>query len=434
MAVRRNQNRMTAPERERFIRALLRMKRDSAQPHNYDQYPTVHDRAFPNDVDSNPAHLGPAFCPWHRYFLARFEQDLQAADRLEGGDGTLMLPYWDWVNDNASSPNRQRGQIWDDAFMGGDGTPVSSGPFAAARGNWRTVGGAGALVRTLAVDTPTLPRRDAVERALASHGFDTAPFDDTPPADAGLPSPAAPSAVGAAGGTLAPGIYQVLVTYVVRGGETRPSPPLAVCVGGGCAPANAFTAITVSSPPAPARGSATGYRVYVSPVNGSADDARLEGAFTALGTPTTIRALRSGVRRPATNTTSSFRNQLEGWVGTLVGEANVHNRVHVWVGGSMSPGTSPDDPVFFMHHCNIDRLWAQWQLAHPGQNYPEVVPRIGLPGNRPHGLNDPMPPWTAGEIATPAQMLDHTRIVVRGRAAGYTYDTDPLVLGLNVGP
>ena len=39
---------------------------------------------------------------------------------------------------------------------------------------------------------------------------------------------------------------------------------------------------------------------------------------------------------------------------------NVHNRVHVWVGGSMGPSTSPNDPVFFLNHAKEDELWAVW--------------------------------------------------------------------------
>jgi len=38
------------------------------------------------------------------------------------------------------------------------------------------------------------------------------------------------------------------------------------------------------------------------------------------------------------------------------------NRVHVWVGGSMLPMSSPNDPIFMLHHCNVDRIWAKWQL------------------------------------------------------------------------
>ncbi|MEO6813216.1 MAG: tyrosinase family protein [Ginsengibacter sp.] len=54
---------------------------------------------------------------------------------------------------------------------------------------------------------------------------------------------------------------------------------------------------------------------------------------------------------------NSFRNTLEGWTGPR----QIHNAVHRWVNGSMQPGTSPNDPVFFFHHCNIDRLYAVWQ-------------------------------------------------------------------------
>jgi tyrosinase len=55
----------------------------------------------------------------------------------------------------------------------------------------------------------------------------------------------------------------------------------------------------------------------------------------------------------------SFRNTLEGWAK---GEDHpqLHNLVHVWIGGSMLPASSPNDPVFWVHHCNTDRLWYQW--------------------------------------------------------------------------
>ena len=28
----------------------------------------------------------------------------------------------------------------------------------------------------------------------------------------------------------------------------------------------------------------------------------------------------------------------------------------------MMPMSSPNDPAFWMHHANVDRVWAQWQL------------------------------------------------------------------------
>lgn len=76
----------------------------------------------------------------------------------------------------------------------------------------------------------------------------------------------------------------------------------------------------------------------------------------------------------------SFRNQIEGWVGP-----NLHNRGHGWVGGSMLPMTSPNDPVFFMHHCMVDKLWHEWQLQFPNQGY---LPMTGGPFGQ--NLDNPM--------------------------------------------
>jgi tyrosinase len=47
-----------------------------------------------------------------------------------------------------------------------------------------------------------------------------------------------------------------------------------------------------------------------------------------------------------------------GAQGVLEGLA--HNMVHNNIGGWMPSAMSPRDPIFFMHHCNIDRIWAVW--------------------------------------------------------------------------
>ena len=53
----------------------------------------------------------------------------------------------------------------------------------------------------------------------------------------------------------------------------------------------------------------------------------------------------------------SFQNQING----------VHGSVHVRTGGDMGGvPTAAYDPIFYLHHANIDRLWADWQTAHPG--------------------------------------------------------------------
>lgn len=45
----------------------------------------------------------------------------------------------------------------------------------------------------------------------------------------------------------------------------------------------------------------------------------------------------------------------------------LHGPPHVWVGGTMAGTFSPADFVFFMHHAQIDRLWATWQRRFSAQ-------------------------------------------------------------------
>jgi tyrosinase len=57
----------------------------------------------------------------------------------------------------------------------------------------------------------------------------------------------------------------------------------------------------------------------------------------------------------------TFQTQLE----------SIHDGVHVWTGGTMgSIATAAYDPLFWAHHCMIDRLWYLWQLRHPGAGVP----------------------------------------------------------------
>jgi tyrosinase len=78
----------------------------------------------------------------------------------------------------------------------------------------------------------------------------------------------------------------------------------------------------------------------------------------------------------------TFTSSLEG----------VHGGVHVWVGGTMSRiPTAPADPIFWMHHANLDRLWWQWQQAHPNLN-PDLT------GTGP--ASPVMDPWSTTEAQT----------------------------------
>ena len=39
----------------------------------------------------------------------------------------------------------------------------------------------------------------------------------------------------------------------------------------------------------------------------------------------------------------------------------LHNFGHIWVGGDMASAISPLDPAFWLHHAQIDKIWADWQ-------------------------------------------------------------------------
>ena len=57
-------------------------------------------------------------------------------------------------------------------------------------------------------------------------------------------------------------------------------------------------------------------------------------------------------------------------------EAGPHNPVHNLIGGEMANMTSPRDPIFYLHHANIDRLCHAWALP-DGKG----IPRTSNPYN-----------------------------------------------------
>jgi len=83
-----------------------------------------------------------------------------------------------------------------------------------------------------------------------------------------------------------------------------------------------------------------------------------------------------------------------------------HGPPHNWVGGNMASRRSPDDPIFFLHHCFVDKWWSDWQLAHPGEDKYQ--------GAGSESPGSAMAPWST----TPNDMLDTVEL-------DYIYDTDP---------
>jgi hypothetical protein len=49
-------------------------------------------------------------------------------------------------------------------------------------------------------------------------------------------------------------------------------------------------------------------------------------------------------------------------------EFDAHNQVHNWCNGTISsPPTAPKDPIFWLLHANVDRMWDQWQIHYSGK-------------------------------------------------------------------
>lgn len=116
----------------------------------------------------------------------------------------------------------------------------------------------------------------------------------------------------------------------------------------------------------------------------------LSGTFTAFG--------------GAPSTTPEHTGEFPGTLEMLP-----HNPVHGRVGGWMGTFQSPIDPLFWIHHCNIDRLWAVW---------------LGLEGRK----NPTATAWgkTTFDFPDPDATSGRRKLAVKDVAtlkkAGYTYD------------
>jgi tyrosinase len=76
-------------------------------------------------------------------------------------------------------------------------------------------------------------------------------------------------------------------------------------------------------------------------------------------------------------------------------EGNPHGQTHVSFGGSISSiSTAAKDPLFFLLHCNVDRLWAKWQRLNGRFNPAQAASYDSTPPSRiGHNLPDTMWPW-----------------------------------------
>lgn len=100
----------------------------------------------------------------------------------------------------------------------------------------------------------------------------------------------------------------------------------------------------------------------------------------------------------------------------------VHNQIHGLVGGDghmTFTAFSAFDPIFFLHHAQIDRLWAMWSAINPGSY---VIPlkndqgTFAQPTGTVEDINTPLLPFhdRGGEFHTSATVRDM-------KGFGYSY-------------
>jgi tyrosinase len=136
-----------------------------------------------------------------------------------------------------------------------------------------------------------------------------------------------------------------------------------------------------------------GWPIYRSSIDTLFLQRRL-GQNATLPSSTTVSTVQSYTvydQSPWNSTVSnSYRNR---------NEIGLHNRVHNYVGGHMGTREAPNDPVFWLHHCNIDRLWWRWQTTRGIDTY---QPRSGTSGVTDN--SETMRPYPSGR--TPSVVRD----------------------------
>jgi hypothetical protein len=242
--------RLTDAERKNFKDALIAL--------NHKFYPDGVSYWFKQDQihQSTHVHGGPAFIPWHRELMNRFERDLQLVDPL------VYLPYWDW-NFNPK---------WSMITDFDDGSSVQiPGFMGSGTGNMGPI--------------------------WENNSFYKADCDANPPCreDDDMSTPVFP--------------------FV--NDPTLPPGPI---------------------------------------FRNNVDDPRTAGGFLFDN-----EIVADGAGTNAGQQWVDFRNRLEG----------VHNAAHGWIGGTLLAAHSAfQDPIVFLLHTNVDRLWASWQKLGEGKPKP----------------------------------------------------------------
>ena len=104
---------------------------------------------------------------------------------------------------------------------------------------------------------------------------------------------------------------------------------------------------------------------FVSPTYGSGTPNPLYHSNRSATYASGVTAIPNGFVNPSgANSQLSF----SGFSSSL--EGTPHDNVHIQLGGTMGTYWSPRDPIFWFHHCNIDRLWENWLSLGGGRANP----------------------------------------------------------------
>ncbi|MBL9174490.1 MAG: tyrosinase family protein [Verrucomicrobiales bacterium] len=368
LQVRTSVTRLTTEQRTRFVQCVLWLKTHPSayDPGNsglnaYDWMVQLHKAGFDAHLSGGSGvHMAPSFFPWHREYLRAFEQELGRAAMALGYGEPVTLPYWDWTDPAAADV------VFREDFMGGNGSGSSgaftSGPPATRSSPFR--------VRT----GPFATRDDRTTEFVVN----------TNSAVSGTSPQGPPRSF----------LQRSIATHRIFGGPTS---------GGDPAPVPTPDQIALLPTPEQIQ-----HGLEMTLFDMAAWDYTVETNLPFLERTT-------------------FRNYMEGHTGllnVLSGEPfgdQIHGRVHLWIGGNMSSSSSPNDPLFWLHHANLDRIWAEWQDRHGIFNFPSEWYYLDASSTVvPVSAADPLWGFRAGTgYPRTVTSLDTLEI----RASGTRYDT-----------
>lgn len=357
--IRKSVTALSDQELKDYVDAILKLK-TTPSPYDgeygptkvdnwYDAFVLMHNNAF--FCDAMWAHSRPAFLPWHRQMLLLYEQALSTV-----AGKRIMLPYWDWTDQKATD------LVFSDKLMGpgGDadnGYAVMDGPFA--KGKWelnvldrrdQDPNQFRYLVRVRGSSVkPALPSQDQVDGALSIGTYDVAPWNSVNDWTKS---------------------FRNNLEGWRKSGES--------CVR------NIMESLAFNHD-------------------------RLLGVVPPTGHPPNASPASGGPAKPAEGDESP--NVLHNAVHLYIAGKATQDGKSIW--GTMALNTSPNDPVFFLHHANIDRIFQMW-LDKYGKHY---LPTSGDP-NKGQNIDDVMEPFNklgpkyGGEI-TPRDMLDISKLNYR---------------------